>query len=146
MTGVRVVWASLAPSFVGHDSGRFEGRPWASLLKHIRVSLWEAGFRVLLYLTFRSLTFQVLSTLNTLKNKQKASLEEGKCAFIDKVMVVRECGRQPFYKSPRVISWVHHYLAFGFRFLYCSVWSYWATEFWWCTPCYNRSLSSGQAM
>lgn len=129
MTGVRVVRASL----VGPDSGRFEGHPWARLLKRISVSLWEAGFRALLYLTFRSLTFQVLLTLNTLKNKQKASLEEGKCAFIDYVMVVRECGRQPFYKSHRVISWAHHYLAFRFRFLYCSVWSYWVTEFRWCT-------------
>ncbi|KAH0510734.1 Inositol 1,4,5-trisphosphate receptor type 1 [Microtus ochrogaster] len=56
---------------------------------------------------------QVLSTLNTLKNKQKASLEEGKCAFMDSVMVVRECGRQPFYKSHGVISWAHHCLAFS---------------------------------
>lgn len=85
----------------------------------------EAGFQVFLYLTFCSLAFQVLLTLSTLKNKQKASLEEGKYTFLDYVMVVQECGRQPTI----ILTGFSHghttsYLAFRFWILYCSVGSH----------------------
>lgn len=40
-----------------------------------------AHFQTVLHLKLCSLTFQVLWTLNTLKSKQKASLEEGKYIF-----------------------------------------------------------------
>lgn len=65
--------------------------------------------------------YQVLLTLNTLKNKQKASLEEGKYALIAYVRIVRECGRQPSIILTEFFSWAHYYLAFRFMFLYCSV-------------------------
>lgn len=133
MTVVRIVWLAwplaLQVLVLADLKATHEHCYWSALASVCEKQV----FRPCCISTFHCLTFQVLSTLNTLKNKQKASLEEGKCAFMDSVMVVRERGRQPFYKSHEVISWAHHCLAFRFRFLYCSVWSYWVTEFRWCT-------------